>query len=77
MHTRVKASTRVAIGVLTTVAPFASEDAKTCKTVADCVTVPQNRGQNEVLTTLRSYGQISRERQRVLITGEVQGDILE
>ena len=40
------------------------------KSVAEIVANAQNLGHSDVLTTLRSYGQLSRERQRVLITGE-------
>lgn len=43
---------------------------KTCTSVAELVATSQNLGHTDVLTTLRSYGQISRERQRALITGE-------
>ena len=38
-------------------------------TVAEFVANAQNLGHSDVLTTLRSYGQISRERQRELVTG--------
>lgn len=38
--------------------------------VAEFVANSQNLGHSDVLTTLRSYGQISRERQRELITGQ-------
>lgn len=38
--------------------------------VAEFVANSQNLGHSDVLTSLRSYGQISRERQRELITGE-------
>lgn len=43
---------------------------QTSRTVAEFVANSQNLGHSDVLTTLRSYGQISRERQRALITGE-------
>lgn len=43
---------------------------KNCKTVAELVATSQNLGHSDVLTTLRSYGQISREEQRKLVTGE-------
>ena len=56
---------------------LARHAAKTCKTVAEFVAVSQNLGHTEVLTTLRSYGQISRERQRALITGATEDDVLE
>lgn len=52
--------------------------AKTCNSVAELVAASQNLGHTDVLTTLRSYGQISRERQRSLITGErLPDDILD
>ncbi|WP_417729548.1 tyrosine-type recombinase/integrase [Roseovarius sp.] len=46
-------------------------------TVPELVAIAQNLGHSDVLTTLRSYGQISRERQRALITGESGDDVLE
>lgn len=46
-------------------------------TVPEPVAMAQNLGHSDVLTTLRSYGQISRERQRALITGESGDDVLE
>lgn len=49
---------------------IARHKAKSCKSVAELVATSQNLGHTDVLTTLRSYGQISRERQRALITGE-------
>lgn len=52
--------------------------AKTSTSIAELVATSQNLGHTDVLTTLRSYGQISRERQRALITGEsLEGRILE
>ena len=45
--------------------------AKTCESVAELVATAQNLGHTDVLTTLRSYGQITREDQRRLITGLV------
>jgi hypothetical protein len=45
--------------------------AKNCTSVAELVATSQNLGHTDVLTTLRSYGQISREQQRALVTGEV------
>ena len=45
--------------------------------VAEIVAVSQNLGHKDVMTTLRSYGQISRERQRELISGEVLDDTSE
>ncbi len=50
---------------------------KTCTSIAELVATAQNLGHTDVLTTLRSYGQISRERQRALITGESGDDVLE
>lgn len=49
---------------------LARHAAKHCTSVAEIVATAQNLGHSDVLTTLRSYGQISRERQRALITGE-------
>ena len=43
---------------------------RNCKNVAELVAASLNLGHSDVLTTLRSYGQISREDQRRLITGE-------
>ncbi|SHL80138.1 Phage integrase family protein [Roseovarius marisflavi] len=48
---------------------LARHAANTSKSVAEFVANSQNLGHTDVLTTLRSYGQISRERQRELITG--------
>lgn len=56
---------------------LARHAAKTCVSVAELVATSQNLGHTDVLTTLRSYGQISRERQRALITGESEDDVLE
>jgi integrase len=42
----------------------------TSTSVAEIVANSQNLGHTDVLTTLRSYGQISRERQRALVTGK-------
>lgn len=56
---------------------LARHAAKTCTSVAEIVATSQNLGHTDVLTTLRSYGQISRERQRELITGETGDDLLE
>lgn len=47
---------------------------RTCKNVAELVAASQNLGHSDVLTTLRSYGQISREDQRRLVTGEERED---
>ena len=56
---------------------LARHAAKTCTSVAELVATSQNLGHTDVLTTLRSYGQISRERQRALITGESEDDVLD
>lgn len=53
---------------------LARHAAKTCTSVAELVATSQNLGHTDVLTTLRSYGQISRERQRALVTGESVDD---
>ena len=50
---------------------LARHAAKTCESVAELVATAQNLGHTDVLTTLRSYGQITREDQRRLITGLV------
>ena len=49
---------------------------RTCTSVAELVATSQNLGHTDVLTTLRSYGQIDRERMRALITGETGDDLL-
>lgn len=49
---------------------LARHAAKSCESVAELVATSQNLGHTDVLTTLRSYGQISRNDQRRLITGE-------
>ena len=49
---------------------FARHIAKNCSSVAELVATSQNLGHTDVLTTLRSYGQISRDEQRRLITGD-------
>ncbi len=54
----------------------ARQATKDC-TVPELVAMAQNLGHTDVLTTLRSYGQISRERQRALITGESGEDLLD
>jgi len=46
----------------------------TSTSVAELVANSQNLGHIDVLTTLRSYGQISRERQRALVTGKSSGE---
>lgn len=56
---------------------LARHAAKTCTSVAEIVATSQNLGHTDVLTTLRSYGQISRERQRELITGESEDSVLD
>lgn len=50
---------------------------RTCTSVAELVATSQNLGHTDVLTTLRSYGQIDRDRMRALITGESGEDMLE
>jgi len=56
---------------------LARHAAKHCKSVAELVATSQNLGHTDVLTTLRSYGQIDRARQRTLITGLSDEDIAE
>ncbi|MDU9007217.1 tyrosine-type recombinase/integrase [Sedimentitalea todarodis] len=56
---------------------LARHAAKTCTSVAEIVATSQNLGHTDVLTTLRSYGQIDRDRMRALITGEEGKDFLE
>jgi len=53
---------------------LARHAAKNCESVAELVATSQNLGHSDVLITLRSYGQISRETQRSLITGEKDQD---
>jgi len=53
---------------------LAREAASNATSVAEFVANSQNLGHTDVLTTLRSYGQISRERQRELITGKKPGE---
>ena len=48
---------------------LARHAANTATSVAEVVANSQNFGHSDVLTTLRSCGQISRERQRELIAG--------
>jgi integrase len=50
---------------------------RTCTSVAELVATSQNLGHTDVLTTLRSYGQIDRDRMRALITGESGDRMLE
>ncbi len=49
---------------------LARHAAKNCESVAELVATSQNLGHTDVLTTLRSYGQINRDDQRRLITGQ-------
>jgi len=56
---------------------LARRTARVCTSVAQIVATSQNTGHSDTLTTLRSYGQTSRERQRELVTGESGGDVLE
>lgn len=49
---------------------LARHAAKTCESVAELVATSQNLGHIDVLTTLRSYGQINRDDQRRPITGK-------
>ena len=51
--------------------------ARNCKSVAELVATSQNLGHTDVLTTLRNYGQINRDDQRRLVTGEEPDDLLE
>ena len=46
----------------------------TSTSVAELVANSQNLGHTDVLTTLRSYGQVSRERQRELVTGKASNE---
>ncbi len=54
---------------------LARHAAKTCDSVAELVATSQNLGHTDVLTTLRSYGQINRDDQRRLITGLEEKDL--
>lgn len=56
---------------------LARHAAKNCTSVAEIVATSQNLGHTDMLTTLRSYGQIDRDRMRALITGESGDDVLE
>lgn len=56
---------------------LARHTAKNAGSVAELVAASQNLGHTDVLTTLRSYGQIDRSRQRALITGLTDDDVLE
>ena len=53
---------------------LARHAAKHCTSVAELVATSQNLGHTDVLTTLRSYGQISREDQRKLVTGKTSDE---
>lgn len=50
---------------------------RNCKSVAELVATSQNLGHSDVLTTLRNYGQINRDDQRRLVTGEDPDDLIE
>ncbi|KXF90263.1 tyrosine-type recombinase/integrase [Phaeobacter inhibens] len=56
---------------------LARHAAKNCTSIAEIVATSQNLGHTDVLTTLRSYGQIDRDRMRELITGESEGGLFE
>lgn len=56
---------------------LARHTAKNASSVAELVAASRNLGHTDVLTTLRSYGQIDRSRQRALITGLTDDDVLE
>lgn len=56
---------------------LARQAVQTSTSVAELVAVAQNLGHSDPLTTLRSYGQLSRERQRQLVTGESDDDVIE
>lgn len=43
---------------------------RTCKSLAELIAASQNLGHSDPLMTLKHYGQISREEQRRLVTGE-------
>ena len=53
---------------------LARNAAKNATSVAELVAASQNLGHTDVLTTLRSYGQISREDQRKLVTGKTSDE---
>ncbi len=48
---------------------LARHAAKTSKPVAEFVATSENLGHTNVLATLRSFGQIDRDRQRQFVTG--------
>ena len=56
---------------------LARHGAKTSNSVVELVALSQNLGHIDVLITLRSYGQIDRDTQRRLITGELDDDVLD
>ncbi|WP_269085832.1 tyrosine-type recombinase/integrase [Palleronia salina] len=56
---------------------LARDAAKNAKSVAELIATSQNLGHTDVLTTLRSYGQIDRDRQRTLITGLTDDGVTE
>ncbi|WP_147125370.1 tyrosine-type recombinase/integrase [Shimia ponticola] len=56
---------------------LARDAAKNCKSIAEIVATSQNLGHTDVLTTLRNYGQLDRDRMRQLITGESEAGVLE
>ena len=49
---------------------LARHAAKTCTSISELVEVSQNLGHEDVMMTVRRYGQVSREDQRRLITGQ-------
>ena len=49
---------------------LARHSARTSRSVAELVATSQNLGHEDVLTTLRHYGQINRDDQRRLVTGD-------
>lgn len=51
--------------------------ARNCKSVAELVATSQNLGHTDVLTTFRNYGQINRDDQRKLVTGEDPDELIE
>jgi integrase len=56
---------------------LARDAAKNARSVAELVATSQNLGHTDVLTTLRSYGQIDRDRQRSLVTGLSDDEVIE
>ncbi len=51
--------------------------ARNSKSVAELVATSQNLGHTDVLTTLRNYGQINRDDQRRIVTGEEPDELIE